>query len=211
MWKKNIGKCLLTMREFIIRARKAPVDPHRFMAGVGREPHVEYLAQMVVNGLFVSKGHRENTVLTLVLENSPDYSRSLNLDGRVLGSLDGLDEQTLLETLADALACGRGLGREASIVADNGIGVRTISFEHLVKEKAMEARPLYLLDRKGTDIREVDLADDPVFVMTDHVPMPKKTFKSLARLGARGVSVGPIMLYTAQCLVLVHNELDRRG
>lgn len=199
----------MTAREFVIRARRAPVDPHHFLADVGAEPHVEYLAQMIVSGLFVAQGHREDTRLTLVLEHSPDFSRSLVLDGACLGNLDGLDETAVLETLADALAAARGLGKDESVMAESGIEIRAMSFEHLVKEKAGEGS-LYVLDRKGTDIRDVNFGERPVFLMTDHIPMPKKTFKSLARLGAEKVSVGPVMLHTAQCLVLLHNELDRR-
>lgn len=197
------------MREFVIRARQAPVDPAGFLASIGGEPHVEHLAQMVINGMFVSKGHREDSILTLVLEKTPDYSRALTLDGRTLGSLAGLNERALLETLADALASGRGLGKEETSVADSGISVSTTSFEHLVKAKA-QAGPVYALDRKGADIRDVPLGENPVFVMTDHIPMPRKTFKSFARLGVEKLSVGPVMLHTSQCLVVIHNELDRR-
>ena len=35
------------MREFLIRARKAPVDPERFLCNVGEKSHVEYLAQVM--------------------------------------------------------------------------------------------------------------------------------------------------------------------
>ncbi|MEX2489166.1 MAG: hypothetical protein WD356_06500 [Pseudomonadales bacterium] len=198
------------MREFVVRARQAPVDPAAFLASVGKEPHVEYLAQMFMDGMFVSKGHREDTVLTFTLERSPDYSRSLCIDGRTLGSLGGLTERALLETFADALKLGSGLGKEETIVTDSGIAVSTVSFERLVKDKA-QTRPVYVLDKKGTDIREAVIDDDPVFVMTDHIPMPRKTFKSLRRQGVEGVSLGPAMLRTSQCLVLIHNELDRRG
>lgn len=197
------------MREFVVRARQAPVDPDAFLASVGKEPHVEYLAQMVLNAMFISRGHRQDTLLTLVLEKSPDYSRALCLDGRTLGSLSGLHEHSLLQTLADALSAGRGLAKEQTIVAESGISVSTTSFEHLVKEKAL-AGSVHALDRKGKDIREAAFGDNPVFVMTDHIPMPRKTFKSLSRLGVEKVSVGPVMLHTSQCLVLVHNELDRR-
>ncbi|MBD3645859.1 MAG: tRNA (pseudouridine(54)-N(1))-methyltransferase TrmY, partial [Pseudomonadales bacterium] len=66
------------------------------------------------------------------------------------------------------------------------------------------------LDRKGTDLREQEPGPNPVFLLTDHIPMPKKTFKSLDRRGVAKVSVGPVMLHASQCLVLIHNELDRR-
>ena len=48
-------------------------------------------------------------------------------------------------------------------------------------------------------------------VFTDHLTMPKKTDRFLSRLGAKPISVGPKMLLATQCIVLVHNELDRQG
>ena len=196
------------MREFIVRARKAPVDAGRFLASVGSGAHVEYFAQMIVNALFISKGHREDTTLTLVLEDSADYSRALTMQGSTLGDLSGMDEGSMLATCARALQAGSSLEKEASLVCENGIVVQAISFEHMVKEKAL-TRPVYLLDRKGLDIRGDGEFLDPVFLLTDHIPMPRKTFRSLARQGVQKLSLGPTMLHASQCMTVIHNELDR--
>jgi len=198
------------VREFIIRARKAPVDAGKFLDSVGRGAHVEYLAQIILNSLFISRGHREDTVLTLVLEDSPDFSRAITMAGNTLGSLQGMNEDALLQTCASALRAAKGLGKEQSVTCDNGIEVRTISFERLVKEKAA-INSVYMLDRKGTDIRETTIVADPVFLLTDHIPMPRKTFKSLARLGVEKLSLGPVMLHASQCISVIHNELDRQS
>ncbi|MEK6193153.1 MAG: tRNA (pseudouridine(54)-N(1))-methyltransferase TrmY, partial [Deltaproteobacteria bacterium] len=42
----------------------------------------------------------------------------------------------------------------------------------------------------------------------DHIPMPKKSFNSLKRLGAQKISLGPKMLFASQCIVLINNQLD---
>ena len=52
-----------------------------------------------------------------------------------------------------------------------------------------EQHPVYLLSKSGADIRELDIDQSCVFVMTDHTPMPKKTFSSMARQGV--VKVAP--------------------
>ena len=196
------------MREFIIRARKAPVDADKFLDSVGHGAHVEYLAQIILNALFVSKGHREDTILTLVLEDSSDYSRAITFAGDAIGSLGGLTESALLSTCASALRAGKALGKEEEVLCENGVTVTAISFERLVKQKA-EKGAVYMLDRKGGDIREAPLLPHPVFLLTDHIPMPKKTFKSLARQGVMKLSIGPVMLQASQCVSVLHNELDR--
>ncbi|MFT5210050.1 MAG: tRNA (pseudouridine54-N1)-methyltransferase [Flavobacterium sp.] len=196
------------MAEYIIRARKAPTDAARFLGAPGSEAHVEYLAQIVVNSLFVSKGHRSDTTVTLVLEDAKDYSKAISLEGDTLGSLHQLTEAGILSQIAECLRLSTNLNKEECIVLENGIKIQAISFEHLVKSR-LESRSVYLLDKKAVDIRAVSLAEDAVFLLTDHIPMPRKTFKSLNRQGVQNISLGPVMLHASQCVVLIQNEYDR--
>ena len=198
--------------EFIVRARQAPVHPERFLNAVGPGGGVEYLAGILLSALFVSQGHRTDCQVTLVLEKSADFSRAITFRGASLGSLPGLHEAALLRTIADALAAGRALGKDGvtRVIKDaRDIEVAATSFEKLVKSRA-EARPVFLLDPTGEDIRQADLPGDAVFVMTDHTPMPARTFRSMARQGVRNLSLGPRMLHASQCITLIHNEFDRR-
>ena len=132
------------------------------------------------------------------------------MQGNSLGSLSGMNESALLNTCATALRAGKSLQKEASVICDDGIIVKAISFEHLVKEKALH-QEVYMLDRKGSDIRETSISDNAVFLLTDHIPMPKKTFNSLTRQGVMKLSLGPTMLHASQCISVIHNELDRLG
>ena len=198
------------MVEFIIKARAAPADAARFRAAIGRGQGVEYLADVIRSALFISQGHRADTVLSLVLEKSNDFSRILQIAGDSLGSVTDLHESSLLEIVADSLVHGANLGKEQSVIDSRGISVTTQSFEHLIKQRT-DSNAVFLLDKDGTDIRDVELTRHSVFVMTDHTPMPKNTYKSLHRLGVSKLSLGPVMLHAAQCITLIHNEIDRRS
>jgi tRNA (pseudouridine54-N1)-methyltransferase len=92
---------------------------------------------------------------------------------------------------------------------ESGVTVRTVSFERLVQELA-ENHQLFVMDRKGPPIREQSFQGNSCFVLTDHIPMPKKTFHSLERLGAKKITLGSKMLFASQCVVLIHHELDQR-
>ena len=197
------------MPEFIVRARAAPASPDAFRAAVGHDSGVEYLADIIKAGLLLSQGHRVETLVHLVLEKSQDFSRVVTFDGHELGGLPGMQEEQLLEVIADALTPASGLSKDQRIVDGRGVAVTTTSFEHLVKRKA-EVQDTFVLKPKGEDIRLLDLPHDSVFVLTDHTPMPKKTFKSMARQGIRPVSVGPRMLHAAHCIAIILNEMDRR-
>lgn len=198
------------MRVFVLRARRAPVSADRFLAQVGGAAHVEIIAHTLQNALFLSKTHYPEVVVHVVLESSRDFSRTVTVDSEKLGDTGGFHEAALLRLVADALERGEKLGKEERVAVTAGVDVCAISFERLVARLAKD-HPLYLLDRKGSDVRETSLAPDPCFILTDHVPMQNKSLGTLRRLGAQSISLGPRMLFASQCVVLLHNELDRRA
>lgn len=197
------------MRTFVLRARAAPTDSQKLLAGVGGEAHTEILAHVLMNAIFVAQSHREDVVVYLVLESSPDYARTIRFEASAMQGLAGFHERALLAKVARALEVSSGMGKEESRPVEPGVVVRTLGFERLMQELAVD-HLLYVMDRKGVPIGEQVFADRPCFVLTDHIPMPKNAIKGLERLGARRLTLGPRMLFASQCIVLIHHELDRR-
>ena len=197
------------MRTFVLRARAAPTDSQKLLAGVGQEAHTEILAHTLMNAVFVAQSHRADVVVYLVLESTRDYSRTIRFEPDAMHDIGGFDEQSLLGKIAKALDASRGMGKEETRPVESGVSVRTVSFERLVQELA-EDHQLFVMDRKGTPIREQVFEDNPCFLLTDHIPMPKKSFNSLERLGAKKLALGSKMLFASQCVVLIHHELDLR-
>lgn len=196
------------MRTFVLRARAAPTDSHALLAAVGGEAHTEILAHALMNAIFVAQSHRPDVVVYLVLESTRDYSRTIRFDVNAMHDIGGFDERALLGKIAQALDASIGMGKEETRAVESGVSVQTISFERLVQGLA-ENHQLFVMDRKGTSIREQAFADNPCFLLTDHIPMPKKTFGSLERLGAKKIALGSKMLFASQCVVLIHYELDQ--
>ena len=197
------------MRTFVLRARAAPTDSRKLLASVGTEAHAEILAHTLMNAIFVAQSHRADVVVYLVLESTPDFSRTIRFDAEAMHDIGGFHEHALLGKIANALDASRGMRKEETRTVEAGVVVRTTSFERLVQELAADHQ-LFVMDRKGTPIREQAFADNPCFLLTDHIPMPRKTFHSLDRLGAKKLALGPIMLFASQCVVLIHHELDQR-
>jgi tRNA (pseudouridine54-N1)-methyltransferase len=196
------------MRTFVLRARAAPTDSQKLLASVGFDAHTEILAHTLMNAIFVAQSHREDVVIYLVLESTQDFSRTICFDVNAMHELGGFDERALLGKIAKALDVSRGMGKEETRLVESGVTVRTLSFERLVQELAVDHQ-LFIMDRKGTSIREQAFQGNPCFILTDHIPMPKKTFHSLERLGAQKIMLGSKMLFASQCVVLIHHELDQ--
>lgn len=197
------------MRTFVLRARAAPTDSARLLAGVGQEAHTEILAHTLMNAIFVAQSHRPDVVVHLVLESTQDFSRTIRFEASAMHDIGGFNEQALLGKVAKALDASRGMGKEEERPVESGVTVRTVSFEKLVQELARDHQ-LFVMDRKGTPIREQAFDGNPCFLLTDHIPMPKKTFGTLDRLGATRITLGRTMLFASQCVVLIHHELDQR-
>jgi tRNA (pseudouridine54-N1)-methyltransferase len=196
------------MRTFVLRARAAPTDSQRLWASVGKDAHTEILAHTLMNALFVAQSHRPDVVVYLVLESTRDFSRTIRFDINAMHGLDGFDERSLLTKVAKALDVSQGMGKEDTRAVESGVTVQTLSFEKLVDTLAVDHQ-LFLMDRKGTPIREVTFADNPCFLLTDHIPMPKKSRPGLERMGAKKITLGPTMLFASQCVVLIHHALDQ--
>ena len=197
------------MRTFVLRARAAPTDSRKLLDSIGTEAHVEILAHALMNAVFVAQSHRADVTMYLVLESTADFSRTIRFDANSMHDIGGFDERALLGKVAKALDVSRGMGKEETRPVESGVSVRTIAFERLVQELAAD-HPLFVMDKKGTPMREQAFEGNPCFLLTDHIPMPKKTFHSLERLGARKISLGSKMLFASQCVVLIHYELDQR-
>ena len=197
------------MRTFVLRARAAPTDPQRLLAAIGQDAHPEILAHTLMNAIFVAQSHRADVVVYLVLESTQDYSRTIRFEANAMHDIGGFDERALLGKVAAALDASRGMGKEETRPVESGVTVRTVAFERLVQELAADHQ-LFVMDPKGTPIRDQAFDGSPCFLLTDHIPMPKNTFHTLDRLGAKKIALGRKMLFASQCVVLIHHALDER-
>ena len=197
------------MRTFVLRARAAPTDSQALLASIGQAAHPEILAHTLMNAIFVAQSHRPDVTVHLVLESTRDFSRAIRFDADAMHDIGGFDERALLGKIARALDASRGMGKDETRPVESGVTVSTTSFERLVQALA-EDHQLFVMDRKGTPIREQAFDGNPCFLLTDHIPLPKKPFNSLERLGAKKITLGSRMLFASQCVVLIHHALDER-
>jgi tRNA (pseudouridine54-N1)-methyltransferase len=198
------------MRTFIIRARKGSTRWERIRSNVGNNDHFEVVAHTVINAFFTSNGFREDVEVYIILESSEDFPRTIKLIGNEGLSIAGFHEEAIFELVEKALKNSPNLQKDESKMIDAGLYIIGHGFEKCVQH-LLETRAVYLLDRKGDDIRAINFAANPVFVLSDHLPMPKNSIKGLQRHGLKTMSLGKKMLFASQCVVIINHELDRSG
>lgn len=79
-----------------------------------------------------------------------------------------------------------------------------------VVEELEERGEIFILDKRGEDLRKVNIEDNCVFILGDHEGLPRKELKRLKQI-ATPVSVGDKMYFASQVVAVVNNELDYRG
>jgi tRNA pseudouridine-54 N-methylase len=84
------------------------------------------------------------------------------------------------------------------------------SFMNVIKDLMDEENEVFILDKKGEDIRKAEISENCVFILGDHEGLPDKEIKRLKK-EINLVSIGDKMYFASQTVAVVNNELDYRG
>jgi tRNA pseudouridine-54 N-methylase len=93
--------------------------------------------------------------------------------------------------------------------AHPGITKDRTSFEALLKNKA-QTKKIYVLEEGGKDINQVTLGENSLFILGDHVGLPKKTETFALRFGEK-ISLGKTPYLAASCITIINYTLDQQA
>jgi len=159
---------------------------------------LDLVHECIEASLFLSHRIRRNVVFHALLSGPPSPPLHLKVDGVTLRNVH-TDQETWKQLLKNGLS-----GRPHP-----GVTIDKTSFETLLKSEANEA-PIYVLKQSGKDIFKSDIDDNPVFVLGDHIGLPRKVEAFALRYG-RKVSLGKQLYLAASCICIVNYLLDRRA
>ena len=91
-----------------------------------------------------------------------------------------------------------------------GCFVEKKSFLSVIEELIGQGNEIFILDKKGEDIRKINIPKSCVFIIGDHEGLPKKELKRLKNY-CKPVSIGNKMYFASQTVAVVNNELDYRN
>lgn len=172
---------------------------------------IDIACQIVIMSFFISNKLRDNVKLHLIFNGPPDPTKHIEMfPGKKLYPDDKEEERDISKK--DVAGLIRRLLYKYKPGIKNevlpGYYIEKKNFINIIKE--FENRPIFILDKKGEDIRKVEIGKDPVFILGDHEGIPKDEIKKLKKLDIKKVSVGNTMYFASQALTIVQNELDRR-
>jgi tRNA (pseudouridine54-N1)-methyltransferase len=182
-------------REFILFSRLGKTDPNfRSLHDAGR---LDIVHECIVSSLFFSHGLRRDVTFHAILNGPPNPPQHIQIDGSTL-----YDVRTDMETWQQILK------KTLANKSHPGITKDKTGFEALLKAKAAD-HPVFVLEEGGTDISEVKLPENPLFVLGDHVGLPKRAESFALRFGEK-ISLGKQPYLATSCITVINYLLDRQ-
>ena len=156
---------------------------------------LDIVYECIVTSLFLSHGIRRDVTFHAVLNGPPKPPQHLRIEGDKL-----YDVRTDVDTWQQILK---------KVIAGKshpGVNVDGTSFEALLKTEA-RSHQVYVLEEGGKCVTELDLAEDSVFVLGDHVGLPRNVERFALRFGEK-VSLGKQPYLAASCVTIINYLLD---
>ncbi len=193
------------MREFVyfsssaVTSGKALSDGNLMHAG-----RMDIAIHSFIQGVFLSHGFRKDAKFHFVFYGMPDPPKHIEIQVSDELEISKKDIGNLLKKILYKYRQG-----ERTEVFPS-CWVEKKSFLKVIGEMIEDGKTIYILDKKGEDIRKVKIEDNCVFILGDHEGLPKKELKRLKEI-AKSVSIGDKMYFASQTVAVVNNELDYRG
>ncbi len=159
---------------------------------------LDIVHECIVSSLFFSHGLRRDVTFHAILNGPPNPPLHIQINGETL-----YDVRTDMETWQQIL--------KKVIARKPHPGIRTdkTGFENLLKKQA-ETNQIYVLEEGGKNLSEVELAENCVFILGDHVGLPKKAETFALRFGEK-ISLGKQPYLAASCITIINYTLDQQA
>ena len=191
------------MRQFIIVGHTAATSGvfslNDMPSSAGR---IDILARCVTAAFLTSLDIRRDTRVRLLLLGEPDPPKVVRFEGQELTRLYP-DERSAGALIKKALQVKVSRREKCSTP---GVYLERADLEQILCHN--DSYALFYLHECGKDVRSIDLqASDVTFVLGDHLGLSEDEEALLGN--AQRIRIGPVKLHTDQCIILIHNELDR--
>jgi tRNA (pseudouridine54-N1)-methyltransferase len=183
-------------REFLLFSRLGKTDSS--FSNLHDAGRLDIAYECIVASLFLSHGIRRDVTFHVSLNGPPKPPMHIKIEGA-----------TLYDVRTDAGTWQQILRKVIAGKPHPGISEDKVSFEALLKEEAPN-RQVYVLEEGGRNVADIKFANDCLFVLGDHVGLPKKAESFALRFGEK-VSLGKQPYLAASCITVINYLIDRQA
>lgn len=203
------------MREFVYFSQSARTSGNFDTNDLMKAGRMDIAIHVLISAFFLSHEVREDTKLHLVFYGMPDPPKHIEIivkkkeEITKKGRVERIDiSKKDVANLIKKILYKYKQGKKTEVF--EGCFIEKKSFFGVIEELQNEGKNIFLLDKRGEDLRKAKIKENCVFVLGDHQGLPKKELKRLKSI-VTPVSIGPRMYFASHVVSIVNNELDRRG
>ncbi len=193
------------MREFVYFSGNAATSGKALSEGnLMKAGRMDIAIHSFIQGVFLSHGFRKDVKFHFVFYGQPDPPKHITIQVNDELEISKKDIGNLIKKILYKYK----EGKNTEVLP--GCFVEKKSFLDVIETLLKEDKQIYVLDKRGADIRKTDISENCVFILGDHEGLPKKEIKRLKEI-AIPVSIGNKMYFASQTIAVVNNELDYRN
>ena len=187
---------IVVSREFILFSRLGKTDSN--FSNLHDAGRLDIVHECIVSSFFLSHGLRRDVIFHAVLSGPPNPPLHVQIDGSTL--YDVRTDMDSWQLILKKIIQGK---------PHPGITKDKTSFEALVKAKAQTSQ-IYVLEEDGKDINQTQISESGLFILGDHVGLPKKAETFALRFGEK-ISLGKQPYLAASCITIINYTLDQQA
>lgn len=159
---------------------------------------LDIVHECIVSSLFLSHGLRRDVTFHAVLNGPPNPPVHIQINGETL-----YDVRTDMETWQQILK------KTLAGKTHPGISKDKTAFEPLLKTKA-QTHQVFVLEEDGKSVSDVVFPENCLFVLGDHVGLPKRAEDFALRFGEK-ISLGKTPYLATSCITIINYTLDQQA
>jgi len=193
------------MKHFVYFSNSATTSGKALSEGnLMKAGRIDIAIHSFIQGVFLSHDFREDVKFHFVFYGQPDPPRHLEIQVKEESTISKKDVGNLIKKMLYKYK----EGKKTEVFP--GCFIEKKSFLKVVEELMEEENAIFILDKKGEDLRKTQIPKDCVFIIGDQDGFPQKELRRLKNY-YKTISVGPLTYFASQTVVIINNELDIRG
>ena len=157
----------------------------------------------IIAAFFLSHGFREDVKMHLVFYGMPTPPRHIEIQVKDELEISKKDVGNLIKKILYKYK----EGKKTEVFP--GCFIEKKSFLNVIEELMKKGNEIFILDKKGENIREIKIPDKSAFIMGDQEGLPKKELKRLKKI-TTPVSLGRKTYFASHTVTIVNHEIDSR-
>jgi len=156
-----------------------------------------------IQGVFLSHDFRKDVKFHFIFYGQPDPPKHIEIQIKDETEISKKDVGNMIKKILYK----HREGEKKEVFP--GCFIEKKSFLKVVEELRENGNDIFILDKKGEDIRKTEIPKNCAFIIGDQDGFPQKEIKRLKDY-CKTISVGPLTYFASQTIVIINNELDRR-